>query len=462
MLLQLAVTFLTNSSALTTDEAMWQYIGRNWFRYNLIPYAGGVDNKSPLFFAIFGLSDKLFGVNFWFPRLLGIIAQSTGLYFTYKIANRISDKQTGFIAISLYGLSMLWHSTGGKYASYTESYSITLIIISFYFYFNATKYKDYFISGVVAGLGFGFRYSAFFGLIAIFITLLRKNTISALYFFIGVSTSVVLLTFLGYMAGINLHDFIFYSLIDNFGKGSSTDYSLLWRAEQFFNGFFYSELILFYPALIGYILIKKRIDTLTTWLICEFVGLNVIGIYEASHFKNLLPALSIISALLITFLIKKNKISFKHSMLIIWLTFFPKLLEPLVTLKNLLFSKKEKTELSQENDGTIKKKLGQWVKSNTTQKDLVFIAGYGAQVQAYSERLSPSIYFNVTQTQTAKKRFYYEIVLHKPSMILVPQSANYNKFVDYDIRHFLDLLIAENYYLDQNLFGYNVYRIRIV
>jgi len=139
ILLQLSVAFLTNSSAFTIDEAMLQYIGRNWFRHHLIPYTGGVDNKSPLAFAIFGLSDKLFGVNLWFPRLLGIIAQSTGLYFVYKIANQFAGKQAGFIAISLYGFSMLWHSTGGKFVSYTESYSITLIIIAFYYYFNAAK-----------------------------------------------------------------------------------------------------------------------------------------------------------------------------------------------------------------------------------------------------------------------------------------------------------------------------------
>jgi hypothetical protein len=58
-LLQLLITLLTDGFVLSFDEAIWHYIGRNWFRFNLVPYAGGVDNKSPLIFAIFGLSDKL-------------------------------------------------------------------------------------------------------------------------------------------------------------------------------------------------------------------------------------------------------------------------------------------------------------------------------------------------------------------------------------------------------------------
>ena len=70
-ILQLLVALLSNH--LNFDEAMWQYIGRNWFRNGMVPYGGGVDNKSPLIFAVFGLSDKLFGVNCWFPRILGTV-----------------------------------------------------------------------------------------------------------------------------------------------------------------------------------------------------------------------------------------------------------------------------------------------------------------------------------------------------------------------------------------------------
>ncbi len=172
VLLQVAVAFLTYQQTLTFDEAMWQYIGRNWFRHGLTPYSGGIDNKSPLIFSVFGLSDKLFGVNYWFPRLTGILFQCTGLYFLYKIADHLWGKRAGLTAITLYGLSLVWHATGGKYVSYTESYEVAFIIAAFYYTISAKRNMNFLVGGLLAGIGFLFRISAFFGVLAIFISLL--------------------------------------------------------------------------------------------------------------------------------------------------------------------------------------------------------------------------------------------------------------------------------------------------
>src|ERR1700748_2669390 len=158
--LQLFITLLTNGFALSSDEAMWHYIGRNWFRHGLPPYSGGADNKSPLIFAVFGLSDWLFGVNYWFPRVLGTICQSVGIYYVYKIANQIAGKRAGILAITFYGLSVLWHCVDGRYASHTETYEVMFIIISFYLYLNSQNNKGFFLSGFLAGIGLGFRVSA--------------------------------------------------------------------------------------------------------------------------------------------------------------------------------------------------------------------------------------------------------------------------------------------------------------
>src|SRR6202012_2876038 len=90
LILQLFVALLTDGFALSFDEAMWHYIGRNWFGHGLTPYSGGIDNKSPLIFAVFGLSDWLFGVNYWFPRVLGALVQSIGIYYLYRIAKKFA------------------------------------------------------------------------------------------------------------------------------------------------------------------------------------------------------------------------------------------------------------------------------------------------------------------------------------------------------------------------------------
>ena len=114
--------------------------------------------------------------------------------------------------------------------------------------------------------------------------------------------------------------------------------------------------------------------------------------------------------------------------------------------------------VKQQEDEELKKRLGLWIKSNTRSQEMVYVAGYEAQVQAYSCRLSPSIYFNVTQTPLAKKRLFLDLINNKPAMIIIPLFPKYTDLVNLDIQTFLNGLIARNYYFDRCLYSYNIYR----
>ncbi len=461
-LLQVFVAFLTYSHSFTFDEAMWQYIGRNWMRNGLAPYAGGVDNKSPLIFFIFGLSDKLFGVNYYLPRFIGIFFQSAGLYFVYKIARHFSGEISGNLAIIIYGLSLLWHATGGKYVSYTESYAIAFIAAAFYHAVASKKNIRLFISGILAGLGFLFRISAAFGISVIVIYLFISKKKSIFLFIVGILTSVAVISIVLLFCGINVHDVFIYLFEDNFGVGSVTDHTVFWEIDSLFNHVFYAELVLFLPGLIGYFFVKQRNMILFIWLIAEFAGISVIGIYSNQHFKNLLPALSIINAISITYLIERYSMNAKPIMIMVWICFFPKIMEPLFSLKKMIFNSAEiKTDYctgeNKQPDDDSKKMLGLWIKANTAKEDQVMIAGYSAIVQAYSERLSPSIYFNVTQTPKAKKRFNTDIASNKAKMILVPQSEEYISTVQSDIRKTINELTNNSYFFQNCMYGYNIY-----
>ncbi|MDB5023656.1 MAG: hypothetical protein JWP78_1411 [Mucilaginibacter sp.] len=464
-ILQVLVSLLTDGFALSFDEAIWHYIGRNWFRHGLIPYAGGVDNKAPLIFAIFGLSDKLFGVNYWFPRLLGTLCQSVGIYYIYKIAKNIAGEQAGMLAVSFYGLSLLWHGTGGRYVSFTETYGMLFIIIAVYRYLTAEDKNDFFISGLLAGIGFGFRISVIWGILAIGISLLPKSRINALLFCAGIASGILVLAAIAFFAGIDLHHVFTYGLADNFGSGSATDRSMIWKMVNFSDKFFYSEIILFYPFVLGYFFIKKRIDLFGLWLILVFIGISMVGIFGTLHIRELLPAMSLMSAFCAAHLIAKYKLPAKQLMIIIWLVFFPKLLEPLVVFKELLLPQADNSPSGcrqpyPKPDEGSRKRLGWWIRDHTCEQDKVFVAGFGAQVQAYSERISPTIYFNVTQTRIAKAKFYSDMHLNKPAMILIPLFAEYKDLVAQDMRQFTDELIAKDYYLDRCMYNYNIYRIR--
>jgi len=463
--MQLLVTLLTDGFALSFDEAMWHYIGRNWFRHGLVPYSGGVDNKAPMIFAVFGLSDTLFGVNYWFPRILGTICQSVGIWYFYKIAKHLAGERAGLFAVSFYGLSLMWHGTGGRYVSFTETYQMLFIITAIYKYITAQNKKDYLISGLLAGIALAFRLTAIWGIIAILVAMVRRSRMNALVFCGGIAASIVLLLVLGFAAGIYPGDIFTFGLSDNFGSGSTTDHDLTWKLQNFSDKFFYSELILFYPFVLGYFFIKKRIDLFSLWFILVFIGINIVGIYGTLHMRELLPALAMMSASSVNYLIEKYRIPARQFAFVIWIVFFPKLLEPFVVFKKLISNQPEKSTtqcslpFDKPDEGT-RKRLGWWIRDNTAESEKVFVAGFGAQVQAYSERISPTIYFNVTQTKIAKERFYKDLNSNKPAMILVPLFSEYTDFVGHDMRQFLDDIIKKDYYLDRCMYSYNIYRIK--
>jgi hypothetical protein len=461
-LLQVLVVSLTNYSGLSFDEAIWQYIGSNWLRHGLAPYNGGVDNKSPLIYIIYGCSDLLFGVNAWFPRLLAIVCQSIGVFFVYRIAKHIAGKQAGILAILFYGLSLLWKSTDGKMVSLTQTYETSFLLISFCYYFIAQNKSQFFFSGVMAGLALGFRLTAALPLLVIPLALGHKKMFpQALVFLSGVLASIFFLLGMFYFLNVDMHALITYSLSDNFNTGSVTDHPLAWKLEQFSNAFFYSEMILFYPFLFTYLLMQRKSSVLLFWLLAIFAGISIIGTFARTHLKELLPPLSIISAISVDYLLNKYSIPVRPALLVLALVFFPKSFEPVFAFKKLFQSNQMQLVSDckppyQQNEA-LKRELGLWIKANTSIGDKVFVAGYGAEVQAYSERLSPTIYFNVTQTPAAKRRLYQDLTANPPAMIAVPL---FEETVQEDIKQFIAGYVSKAYYQADCLYSYKIYRLR--
>jgi len=454
--LEILVAF-SASWQLTFDEAIWHYIGRNWFRYGMVPYSGGVDNKSPFIYMIYGTSDLLFGINYWFPRLLAIISQVIGLYFVYRITKHLADNKAGILAIIFYGLSLTWKSTDGNFVSQAQAYEVTFLIIAFYYYFTGTKTRHFFLAGIIAGIAIAFKLTAALPSLIIFPALFyRNNNQSAFAYAFGLLISMCLAAVLFLLLGIDLHDLVVYSLSDNFTPGSVTDHPFAWKVRQFINQFIYSEMILFYPFLIVSFFIKRKIHVLLWWLIASFASLCIIGMFARSHIKELLPPLSIISAISLLFLIEKYRVSIRYAVIVLVLIFFPRTLNPFIDLENILSN--NYSSLTNKSDDQLKQQLGLWIRSNTKPAEKVYIAGYSAVVQVYSERLSPSVYFNATQTPLAKQQLFNDLKTHKPDLVAIPLSKKYTNLIDTDIRSQIINLVAKGYYEDTCIFKYKIYR----
>jgi dolichyl-phosphate-mannose-protein mannosyltransferase len=466
--LQLTIALLTYGFTLSFDESVWHYIGRGWFRYGLIPYsAGGVDNKSPLIFAIYGLSDKLFGVNYWFPRLLGTACQSVSLWYMYKLARHLAGKQAGLWAMQVYGLILMWHVAKGEYPSLSETYEVTCIIISFYIFVSGRRRYQFFLAGMLAGLGCAFRLTGLLSVVALVLASFRRNFLHTFLFGAGLLAGAGVVAGVLASSGVSLHDFMFYGFLNNLAAGSLTDHSLHWKTEKFAGMFLYSELVLLYPGVVAYLLMGGKLDLPILWAICAFTGICGIGMYDPGHLKDLLPSLALMNGIVIARVAEQYRLPVGPIAVILWVVFLPKPIEALAGFK-ALFKGSPTANVAYceppwpEPDNYARKKLAAWIKSSTAEQDRVFVAGYGAQVQVYSERLSPTVYFNADamDTRITKAAFMHDLAARKPAMILLPQFNEYKLYVGQDIRDYLTAIVSRDYYLDRCMYNYAIYRIR--
>jgi len=464
--LQLSITLLSDGFVLSFDEAIWHYIGRNWLHHALPPYSGGVDNKSPFIFFLFGLSDMLFGPNYWFPRLIGTACELTGLFFLYKVTNIIANKAAGILVIPIYGLSLLWNGTGGKYVDFTETFETMCLIIAIYHSLSAVKFRDWVKTGVWAGLALDFRITAAFGILAILLSgklerrTLRNNMALLAGVFIGIA---ILLTFCQF-TGIKLKDLWTYGFSDNFGAGSATDLTQVYKLNSFILRFLDGPIITFYPLLLAYTYIRRTFDLPICWCLLSFIAINLVGIFDVVHLKDILPSLALTNAIALSYLTNRYQIRFSWIFFAVCGLFFPSLSEAMRNVK--ILSGQKQTALAYGKKPYInpsegdRKLLAAWIKSHTQPEALVLVHSYGTQIQCYCERLSPSIYFSVDRTLLAKKRFFRDMNKHHPELILVPMFEQYHQWVDADQRSFITELLRQYYFLDTTLYNYRIYRHR--
>jgi hypothetical protein len=114
------------------DEGIWSYIGLAWVDYDAVPYKGTVENKTPGIFLLNALSYYFYGVNFIFPRLIGLFTMLISSYLIYKIGKTIRSKLSGFLAALLFFNSTTWNTVNGPYLAHSEIFMIFFNICSFF------------------------------------------------------------------------------------------------------------------------------------------------------------------------------------------------------------------------------------------------------------------------------------------------------------------------------------------
>jgi hypothetical protein len=462
-ILQLLIALLVDGFILSFDESVWHYIGRSWFRYGLTPYTGGIDNKSPFIFAIYGLSDRLFGVNYWFPRVLGTACQCLSLWYLYKVARHLAGKEAGLWALQIYGFILMWNISNGKYPSYTETYEVTCVIISFYVFLTAKQRYRLFLGGALAALGVAFRLTGVISVFALGLASLRRRLTDVLVFALGFLVGIAVLAGIMMLCGIRLSDFIFYGFLDNLVAGSLTDHPMHEKVKRFTEMFWFSELVLLYPGVVAYLLMGKKLDWPVLWAIFTFAGICGIGQYDPGHLKDMLPSLALMNGIAIGRVVEQYKLPVRKVALVLWVVFIPKLPEPLSSFRAVFRPPNitsEKFCQEPKPNNFARKKLAAWIRSTTSPDEKIFFAGYEAQIQVYSERLSPTIFFqgDAMDTKIEKAGLMKELPSNEPPLIVIPRFPEYGQNVDQDVRDFISALVSKDYNFDRCMYGYDIFR----
>ena len=456
------------------DEGVWHVIGTSWSKYSMPPYKYVLDDKTPGIHMIFALSYRFFGLNKFFPRLLGAIFVVFSSLVLYKTALKLRDKSTALLTMTLFLLSSMWIKFSGPITSHTESFMVLFTCLAFYLVIflkdkkNVFSYRlTLFLAGLCIGTALSFKQIALFDCTAFFLIFIftdkKRDKKSLLFGSTLISCGIISALFLSIipliLSDVPVRDYFstaWVNIFTMFFKQKGTSASPVAKIFNFFPSWRSSDIVLFYPLLFLFIIQKKNLRQdkipfypLLLWLLFAFLGVNSVGFYWGHQFKQIIPPLALIGGIGLSklkdypFIARKKKIINISAAVIIVLWF------PWVSLTAHL-----------ENKGLRQvKNVGLWLKQSTTPNDYVYCYGtvpygYGMIIQAYSERKPPSKYitpFSIKLNNNSK-HLANDIIKNRPKYIVIPERLHYK--IPSSLEKTLDLF----YNLESTYYSFLIYR----
>jgi hypothetical protein len=462
--------FIMLDGQMSNDEGIWNYIGRVWCQNSIPPYIGTIENKTPAIFELFALSNILFGINYYFVRVLGLMAICWSSLTLYAMGRKFHSPFAGIFSMIIFGLTMAWGSLDGPHTSQTETFMNLFSILAFYLLMRGAgtaKWKRWVcMSGISMGLAIAFKQIAIttaFGLTLFFIIynareMSNKNICTGLVLLaLGVAVSTFMSIAPLLLSGVSLKDYVDGAWLILMNQGSHT--STVRHMREFVRVFTNSKLAIFYPFLYLFILQyglarNRYFIGLLVWLLVDFMGTNASGYYFGHQIKQLIPSLSLVIGILLSNLLMmqwadKSVIPRYANMVVIalFLLLFPfdAFIDNAYHLKH--FDETKVTAME----------MGIWLRDNTSNEDYVYIvAGGGNPILCYSERISPSRYFNTLFVTSPHERaiLLSDIKTKSPLYILLSKRDPFYKNIGGNIERY----IKKNYRVVYSYFGYDVLR----
>ncbi len=465
-------TLVAFRQKMAIDAGIWNYIARMWLVFDLPPYAGAVENKTPGIFYIFALSNYLFGLNVWFPKIVEILIKISGAYMVYLIASRLYNRIAGVFSMLIFGLIM---SAGlvDATAVYTESFMVFFSCCAFFILIISQRFKTktgyligIFLSGIMIGFAIAFKQIALATTVALFVFYLtldkklcskfRHPLRDSLLGLTGIITATLISILPLLLSGVSIKNYweCAWQLLLYSGAVSQQQ-----RLFKFMNAWNHPEMLSLYALVFLFIahkksLVRKNIPFwgLTAWLFFDFLAVNASGKYFLHHLQQLIPSLSICSGIMITVFFQSKLIEkqLRQKRIVQIIICIILLMTPYRTI--IKYIQKQTVFFDQDAYSRDSKEIGLWIKEHSNPEDYILIYSRNCAVaQAYSERRSPSRHFSrmFLNSPDFVKELVRDIHRNQPRYVLVKQSDRHSKG--------LRRLIIGRYSLNRELYHYLVY-----
>lgn len=462
-----SVAFATQNRAMYNDEAIWSYVARAWLHYGLPPYTGTVENKTPGIFYLFAVSHLLTGLNFWFPRLLGILASALTGYGLFAIGKRLWGRGAGLLAMLLYGLTTASSARlDAPFTAQTETFMLAFSVLAVYLLVITRQAQTLrahlpaiFLAGCSLGAAIAFKQTAVItaaGLLFLYLSLkppLARTfpavTRDCLLFAGGVVLATVISLIPLLRSGVSVGDYLHGAWLLLAGSGSSvSDLTMrmnraLWVMES-------ADLQIYLMLLLVLMAVYKRLPAsvplagLLAWYAFELFAVNSSGTYWGHQLRQALPPLALLCGMAWWALMKAN------------LTREPVLRWPHYVLIGMSIALIWMPSLGWwplSAQSRAAKRGYSWVREHTAEQDYVYTVGVlsANQILAYTERRASSRYFNqyFIKTPGVEAEMQRELAEKPPTYFIVEMNRSLSLLEKLKVPAWMDGQIAGAYHLEQ-------------
>ncbi len=433
----LVLWFVGHVPDIAIDEGLWNYIANLWVRYGIPPYVGAVENKTPGIFEIFALSNLLFGINYWFPRVLGILSMAATTLLLCYMGRALHGRAAGAFAGVIFGLTMTWSRMEGYWPAQAESFMGFFTVLGFLLILIGSQKSGWvrlvlaFAAGLSAGLAIQFKQVAVFSAAAMFVFILLELKTSLKQrllcrgglFLAGVATGLLIVLIPLFLSGVTLWDYIDGAWLILFQGGTAAPFSI--RIVKGYNFWFRSEGVLFWPLVFMFIVQYRGLREagvpflgIVLWMALDFLGANASGYYYGHQLKQLVPPVALAGGIAIAQIFRSL-----YRASVIPANRLPSRVLLSLGILSLVWWGFSAMKIQQEARLDLQRNLAYWIKDNTTEDDYIHVntLAEGAwAILAYAERRSPSRYFTYMflSRRGAMEEFGEDIHNSKPKLIV--------------------------------------------